>query len=68
MDRFVSVHADQATGDVKCDHWHEGSGFLVHHLALSMSLEIGLRAVSTACPPFDKKTAPEFAGHTPTLA
>ena len=45
MDRFVSVHADQATGDIKCDHWHEGSGFLVHHLALSASLEISLRAV-----------------------
>ena len=67
MDRFVSVHADQATGDVKCDHWHEGSGFLVHHLALSMSLEIGLRAVSTACPT-SNTSAPEFAGHTPMLA
>lgn len=37
----------QATGDVACDHWHEGSGFLVHHLALSASLEISLRAVRT---------------------
>jgi hypothetical protein len=45
MDRFVSVHADQATGDIKCDKWHEGSGFLTHHLALTVSFEISLRAV-----------------------
>ena len=45
MDRFVSVHADQATGEIACDHWHEGSGFLTHHLALSLSFEMSLRAI-----------------------
>jgi hypothetical protein len=45
MDRFVSVHASQATGDIKCDKWHEGSGFLTHHLALSTSFEMALRAI-----------------------
>ena len=29
MDRVVQVHTDQATGSVYCDHWHEGTGFLV---------------------------------------
>ena len=41
----MSVHADQATGEIACDHWHEGSGFLTHHLALSVAFEMSLRAV-----------------------
>ena len=45
MDQFVAVHADQATGDLDCDHWHEGSGFLAHHLALSASFEMALGAI-----------------------
>jgi len=45
LDRFTSVHAYQATGDIKCDHWHEGTGFMTHHLALSVSFESSLRAV-----------------------
>ena len=40
------VHGDSATGDVKCDMWHEGTGFLTHHLALSLSFEAALRAVN----------------------
>ena len=48
MDKFVQVHADSATGDVQCDHWHEGTGFLTHHLALSLSFEAALRAVNPA--------------------
>ena len=46
MDTFVQVHADSATGDIKCDQWHEGTGFLTHHLALSLSFEASLRAVN----------------------
>jgi len=49
LDRFTSVHAYQATGDIKCDHWHEGSGFLTHHLALSVSFDMSLRAVDKRC-------------------
>jgi hypothetical protein len=45
MDTFVGVHAKRSTGDVMCDHWHEGSGFITHHLALSLSFEAALRAV-----------------------
>lgn len=46
MDKFVQVHADQATGDILCDKWHEGTGFLTHHLALSLAFEKSLRAVN----------------------
>ena len=42
------VHADSATGDVACDRWHEGTGFLTHHLALSLSFEAAVRAVNPA--------------------
>ena len=55
IDNFVGVHANQATGEIGCDHWHEGSGFLTHHLALSSSLEMALSAVdkSVAMPYWD---------------
>ena len=45
MDSFVTVHAGQASGNVKCDHWHEGSGFLTHHLALAASFDMAVKAV-----------------------
>lgn len=45
IDRFVSVHAGQATGEISCDHWHEGTGFLTHHLAQSLSFEMAIRTV-----------------------
>lgn len=45
MDTFILSHADEATGDVKCDRWHEGTGFLTHHLALADSFETSLRAI-----------------------
>jgi len=48
MDKFVQVHADQATGDINCDKWHEGTGFLTHHLALSLAFEASLRSVNQA--------------------
>jgi hypothetical protein len=48
MDVLVKVHANSATGDYQCDHWHEGTGFLTHHLAFSISFEQSLRAVNAA--------------------
>jgi hypothetical protein len=45
MDRFVYIHAREATGDITCDKWHEGSGFLTHHLALGTSLDMALQAI-----------------------
>lgn len=45
MDYFVKFHANEATGDVTCDKWHEGTGFLPHHLALSLAFELSLRTV-----------------------
>jgi hypothetical protein len=46
MDDFVKAHANQATGNVACDHWHEGTGFLSHHLAQSLAFESSLRAIN----------------------
>lgn len=40
------MHGDSATGDVQCDMWHEGTGFVTHHLALSLSFEASIRAVN----------------------
>eukprot|EP01034_Spumella_vulgaris_P025774 gene25774-32265_t len=41
---YVKEHAT-ASEDIMCDQFHEGSGFLTHHLALSNSFEAALRAV-----------------------
>eukprot|EP01034_Spumella_vulgaris_P025775 gene25775-32266_t len=41
---FVREHAI-ASGDMMCDQFHEGSGFLTHHLALSNSFEASIRAI-----------------------
>lgn len=48
MDLFVKSHADQATGDVSCDKWHEGTGFFTHHMAQSLAFESSLRAINPA--------------------
>jgi len=49
-DKFTGIHTyvkEHATAseDIMCDQFHEGSGFLTHHLALSNSFEAALRAV-----------------------
>jgi len=41
---FVALHA-LASNDIRCDQFHEGSGFLPHHLALTNSFEASMRAV-----------------------
>ncbi len=41
---FVAEHS-LASNDIRCDSFHEGSGFLTHHLALQNSFEAALRAV-----------------------
>ena len=45
IDTYVRVHADMASGSVLCDKWHEGTGFLTHHLAMGISFESALRCV-----------------------
>ena len=42
---FVEEHA-LASNDMMCDQFHEGSGFLTHHLAITNSFEASLRAVN----------------------
>ena len=49
-DKFTSIHTFTkehalASGDIMCDQFHEGSGFLTHHLAISNSFEASLRAI-----------------------
>ena len=44
IERLVDIHS-LASNDVMCDGFHEGSGFLTHHLALTNSFEASLRAV-----------------------
>lgn len=41
---FVAIHSI-ASNDIRCDQFHEGSGFLTHHLALTNSFEASMRAV-----------------------
>ena len=38
-DNFVAVHS-AASNDNMCDQFHEGTGFLTHHLALTNSFEV----------------------------
>lgn len=47
MATFVEEHA-LASNDVKCDQFHEGSGFFTHHFALSQAFEASLRAINPA--------------------
>lgn len=48
IDEFVLEHAFSSTGDVNCDHWHEGTGFMAHHFALTVAFEESVRAVNPA--------------------
>jgi len=41
---FVALHS-LASNDIRCDQFHEGTGFLTHHLALTNNFEASLRAV-----------------------
>ena len=47
IDTFVQIHSE-ASNDVMCDQYHEGSGFLTHHLAMAVSFEAAIRAVNPA--------------------
>ncbi|KAJ1433843.1 hypothetical protein B484DRAFT_5281 [Ochromonadaceae sp. CCMP2298] len=42
---FVEEHA-LASNDIRCDSYHEGSGFITHHLALQNSFEASLRSIN----------------------
>jgi hypothetical protein len=44
LQTFVEVHS-MASNDIMCDQYHEGTGFLTHHLALGLSFEASVRAV-----------------------
>ena len=44
MEKFTSLHIIQSN-DIRCDSYHEGSGFITHHLAMSVSFDAALRAV-----------------------
>ena len=44
IDVLVAVHS-LASNDVMCDGFHEGTGFISHHLALTNTFEQSLRAV-----------------------
>ena len=41
---LVEEHA-LASNDIKCDQFHEGSGFFTHHFAITQTFEAALRAV-----------------------
>lgn len=41
---FVESHS-LASNDIMCDQFHEGTGFLTHHLALGNSFEASMRSV-----------------------
>ena len=44
IETYVAAHS-LASNDIMCDQFHEGTGFLTHHLALTNSFEASLRAV-----------------------
>ena len=44
IDTFVAEHS-LASNNVMCDSFHEGSGFLTHHLAIQNSFEAALRTI-----------------------
>merc|ERR1711998_477267 len=48
ISEFVLNHAFSSTGDVHCDHWHEGTGFMAHHGALTIAFEASVRSVNPA--------------------
>ena len=47
IDVLVAVHS-MASNDVMCDGFHEGTGFISHHLALTNTFEQSMRAVNPA--------------------
>ena len=47
VDTLVAVHS-LASNDIMCDGFHEGSGFITHHLALTNTFEAALRSVNPA--------------------
>ena len=47
MEMFTALHIIQSN-DIRCDSYHEGSGFITHHLAMSISFDAALRAVDPA--------------------
>ena len=44
IDTLVEQHA-LASNDIRCDQFHEGSGFFTHHFAITQTFEAALRAV-----------------------
>lgn len=44
MQTFVEEHA-LASNDIMCDEYHEGTGFVTHHLAAGIAFESSLRAI-----------------------
>jgi Common central domain of tyrosinase len=44
IDIFVAAHS-MASNDIMCDKFHDGSGFLTHHFALTNSFEAAIRSV-----------------------
>lgn len=44
MATFVEEHA-LASNNIRCDAYHEGTGFITHHLALQNSFDASIRAV-----------------------
>lgn len=44
LQTFVEEHS-LASNDILCDQYHEGTGFLTHHLAMALSFEASIRAV-----------------------
>ena len=47
INELVEEHA-LASNDIKCDQFHEGSGFFTHHFAITQTFEAALRAVNPA--------------------
>ena len=44
INELVEEHA-LASNDVKCDQFHEGSGFFTHHFAITQTFEAALRSI-----------------------
>jgi hypothetical protein len=52
MSTYVEEHS-RASSDIMCDEFHDGTGFLTHHLALTNSFEQSIREVdSTVTVPY----------------
>ena len=42
------LHPPFPSNDIMCDAFHDGSGFLTHHLALTIGVEAAIRSVNPA--------------------